>query len=383
MALGNAYVSDPLAKVWRSAEDDIPGVRFGGAYADKEGYHNTRKRNQERWPSSYSIRLDMDKQGSALLAAALDLTMSTTEMKKRTGYLRRSALDSRDTRLRALREFIGTLDGRKVYCRIGGNAGLGQGRGADDWDRDSSHLWHIHLSILRAYANDWAALEGIASVLSGETWEAWVKRKWGAGAPTLPVSGIPDPLLREGAEGAAVLALQVYLNGAIGAGLVEDGDFGPATSTAVRELQRRAGITTTGIYDRDTAAALRHLLEDDDMSWDEEIPLITGQGVSYSGTKWKASFVLASLHYYELLNSAKLAAEQAKQTALLKTLAAAQSGLTEEVITAAVAEGVRQAIPSAEELAAAVAAAVDHELDVAAAAQALREVLGSVDEPSE
>jgi hypothetical protein len=45
------------------------------------------------------------------------------------------------------------------------------------------------------------------------------------------------------------------------------------------------------------------------------------------------------------------------------------------------AAAVRAELPSVEELAAAVAAAVDHELDVAAAAQALREVLGSVDEP--
>jgi hypothetical protein len=71
----------------------------------------------------------------------------------------------------------------------------------------------------------------------------------------------------------------------------------------------------------------------------------------------------------------QIRAEQSKQTALLQQVLAAQSNLTEAEISAAVAEGVRQAVPSPESLAAAVAAAVDHELDVAAATEALRQVL--------
>jgi hypothetical protein len=71
----------------------------------------------------------------------------------------------------------------------------------------------------------------------------------------------------------------------------------------------------------------------------------------------------------------QIRAEQAKHTALLQQVLAAQSNLTEAEISAAVAEGVRQAVPSPEALAAAVAAAVDHELDVAAATEALRQVL--------
>jgi peptidoglycan hydrolase-like protein with peptidoglycan-binding domain len=282
MALGNAAISESIAKIWYSAQDSIPGVRLGGVFADKRGYHNTRKRNQEKWPGDYSIKLDMDLKGSALLASAIDLTMSTTEMKKRTGYLRRAALDARDTRLRALREFIGTLDGSKVYCRIGSNAGLGQGRGSDDWGRDSTHLWHAHLSILRAFANDGAALEGINSVLAGETWEAWVKRKWGGSVPTLPISGIPQPTLREGDEGPEVLALQVYLNGVINAGLTEDGRYGPATTAAVRELQRRARITEDGIYGDDSETALRDLLEDDMPLSDADVNKIRSSIWSYT-----------------------------------------------------------------------------------------------------
>lgn len=78
----------------------------------------------------------------------------------------------------------------------------------------------------------------------------------------------------------------------------------------------------------------------------------------------------------------QIRAEQSKQTALLQQVLAAQSDLSEEQITAAVAEGIRQAMPSPEELAAAVAEAVDHDLDTAAVTEALRQVLGSLDTPT-
>jgi peptidoglycan hydrolase-like protein with peptidoglycan-binding domain len=199
-------------------------------------------------------------------------------------------------------------------------------------------------------------------------------------APAVPsTGGVPAPPLRENDEGPAVGLLQQSLNTTLGLDLVVDEDYGPATTAAVRELQSRAGITIDGIYGRDSATALRNLLEDNDMSWNEKIDLVTGQGVSYSGTEWPAGFLLASTNYYTLKYGQSIAAEQAKQTALLQQLAAGQSGLTEAKIAAAVAAGVRQVVPSAEELADAVAAAVDHDLDTAAVVAALREVLGGLD----
>jgi len=368
------YITDAMWWLWLACHGFIPGVRLGGIYADKKGYHNTVFANLSKWPGNYSVRHAIDRRDPKDKARAIDLTMNDTWMRTITRRLLDGAA-RRDPRMRCVKEFYGTLDGRTVVGRIKDSED-GAYRSASS---DTSHTWHVHIGILTPYAGDRKALEGLASLLSGESLEDWFKRAWGTDAGKLPVAGLPAPTLREGAEGPAVLALQVYLNGVINAGLVEDGDFGPATTAAVRELQRRARITTNGIYDRDTAAALRHLLEDDMSTWDEEIPLITGQGVAYSGTKWPAKFLAASNHYYTLLYGQKIAAEQAKQTALMKSIAAGQSGLTEDAITAAVAEGVRQAIPSPEELATAVAAAVDHDLDTAAVAAALREVLGSVD----
>lgn len=148
----------------------IPGLRFGGIYAVKPGYHNRR----DALPiGDYSVQLSVDRQGPSNLASALDLTMSTAEMKRRTGYLRRAALNPVDDRTSYIREFIGTLDGSTVYCLIA--SGPGTAFHEDD-SRDDSHLWHIHISFYRLYANDSRAMEALLSVLSGETYEQWAGR---------------------------------------------------------------------------------------------------------------------------------------------------------------------------------------------------------------
>jgi len=205
---------------------------------------------------------------------------------------------------------------------------------------------------------------------------------WGVSAAVDLTPGFPDPTLRENDSGPEVQQLQRALNLALGLSLVEDGDYGPATSAGVRQLQTTAGIAADGIYGSASAAALRDLLEDD-MDLTDRLPV-----TKYTTDTWGRSTLdvqTALSHSYVYSRSAsdnavKIASEQAKQTALLGKLLADQSDLTEEAIVAAVAEGVRQAMPSVEEIATAVAAAVDHDLDTAAVEEALRTVLGGVDE---
>jgi hypothetical protein len=91
-------------------------------------------------------------------------------MIKRTGYLKRAAEHPSDTRLYPLREFIGTLDGIKVFCMI---RDTDSGPWRVDWSRDSSHLWHIHKSFWTKYCADQVAAESVFSVLNGVTWEQW------------------------------------------------------------------------------------------------------------------------------------------------------------------------------------------------------------------
>lgn len=64
-----------------------------------------------------------------------------------------------------------------------------------------------------------------------------------------------EPVLRRGSEGTAVAELQALLR-AKGFPLAIDGDFGPATETAVKLLQASAGLKPDGIVGARTRAAL-------------------------------------------------------------------------------------------------------------------------------
>jgi hypothetical protein len=62
-----------------------------------------------------------------------------------------------------------------VYCWVfigGWPLGVGAPAGPD-WDRDDTHLWHLHLSIIRKFCGDWEALSGVLSVMRGETLDEW------------------------------------------------------------------------------------------------------------------------------------------------------------------------------------------------------------------
>ena len=65
--------------------------------------------------------------------------------------------------------------------------------------------------------------------------------------------------LRRGDCGPAVRTLQTYLNDVYGFSLGADSQFGPATASAVRDMQTRffgAGSLVTGVLDRDTWTAM-------------------------------------------------------------------------------------------------------------------------------
>jgi len=64
-------------------------------------------------------------------------------------------------------------------------------------------------------------------------------------------------ILKFGDTGALVALLQTGLNRAMGAALVPDGIFGPATDRAVRAFQRAQGLTVDGLAGPRTQAALR------------------------------------------------------------------------------------------------------------------------------
>jgi hypothetical protein len=173
-------ISDAVWRLWTDFDALEPTVLLGGVYAAKSGYHNYRGALDD---DDYSVgHLLADRRGSAIKASAIDLTMSAAAMVRYTRRLDVAAR-ARDPRLYTargpvLREFIGTKDNRTVYCYVlvgGRPLGVGADAGADP-GRDDSHLWHIHLSIIRQFCEDWAALDGVLSVLRGESLAAWRAR---------------------------------------------------------------------------------------------------------------------------------------------------------------------------------------------------------------
>jgi hypothetical protein len=165
------HITDAMWWLWTRCAETIPGVRLGGIYALKEGYHNTVNANKKSWPWSYSIKLPLDLTQPDDKARAIDLSMDGVQMALRTGCLKAAAEHPDDNRLYGLREFIGTLDGTSAFCMIKDTV---DGPWDYDFGRDLTHTWHIHESVFTAYCDDMDAMRANASVLAGQTWEEWL-----------------------------------------------------------------------------------------------------------------------------------------------------------------------------------------------------------------
>jgi hypothetical protein len=173
-------ISDAIWHLWTGFKQHEPAAKLGGVYADKPGYHNFRN----ALPSTdYSVEdVAADRRGPAALANGLDITLPSDKMPLYTNRLDKAAR-ARDPRLYTsrgpvLREFIGTKDNKIVYCYVlvgGVPLGVGTDAGPDP-GRSKTHLWHIHLSIIRQFGNDMPALDGVLSVLTGESLAAWRAR---------------------------------------------------------------------------------------------------------------------------------------------------------------------------------------------------------------
>jgi LysM repeat protein len=158
-----AYTSDAMWNFWLKFDKKYPATKLGGTYANKPGYHN-RRSALRGWDYSKD-EFQKDRLGSSELCAAIDLTMSPAAMKTFSARLLASGKDKNDPRGNYLREFFGTINGTKVT----------------GWDfqklsltsSDSSHLWHIHVSIVRAYAADPRAYDALYSILTGESVLKW------------------------------------------------------------------------------------------------------------------------------------------------------------------------------------------------------------------
>lgn len=173
-------ISDAMWRLWIEFKRHESTAKFGGIVAEKPGYHSWRSRLPI---TDYSVEdVQADRRGSSAIADALDISLPADKMRLYTARLDKAAR-ARDPRLYSsrgpvLREFIGTLDSKNVYCYVltgGRPLGVGADAGPDP-GRDETHLWHIHLSVIRQFGEDWAALDGVLSVLRGESLTAWQAR---------------------------------------------------------------------------------------------------------------------------------------------------------------------------------------------------------------
>lgn len=176
-----SHTSDALWTLWCVHDRTYSSAVLSGTWAPKPGYHGKRA---DLPSDDYSSGRDVrnDDYGPGDMTAGEDVSMNPSDMKTWTKRLKNAAT-SNDPRLKfngewILREFIGTLDGVTVYCWVF-TGGVPLGVGADsgpDPGRDKSHLWHGHLSVIRKFLNHMAALQQIASIVSGETLDQWRTR---------------------------------------------------------------------------------------------------------------------------------------------------------------------------------------------------------------
>lgn len=168
-----ARITDTL---WRFRCDVLaiePGSNDedSGIYANKPGYHNTRAQNPS---GDYSVRDAADKLGPSDKAAAWDWTFRSAQNGDFTriaiyGKRMRAAYDAHDPRCNVLREFLGQTDTDRTP------EGL-DFRYHTTRTPDPSHEWHDHFSMVRAYIAIVGALDGVTSVLKGESLDAYLAR---------------------------------------------------------------------------------------------------------------------------------------------------------------------------------------------------------------
>src|SRR5262252_6189487 len=114
-----AHTTDAHWKLVTTIMNGVPSAVWSGCYAHKPGYHYTVNGNLSEYAPEYSSKLDPDlNHGFRDVTRGTDITLSDAEMRKRTGYMKAAAEHPDDDRLNALREFIGTLDSKTVYCLI-------------------------------------------------------------------------------------------------------------------------------------------------------------------------------------------------------------------------------------------------------------------------
>lgn len=252
-----------------------------GNSAHTFGYHRARTvlENDGEW-GDYSIQLPPDKEGDGWAASAIDITPATQDGQHTLTRRLLDATSRNDPRLHPLREWAGSLDSKNVCARS-----LRPSLTDVSSEFDSSHLWHIHLSILRKFANNSDALALVANVLAGIPLDG-SNGGGDNGGPTtvgthhytgpkfpLPPGNYFGPLTGPRvSHGGARFRDRHYIKkiqrrlSALGYGVPASGIFGPKTQEAVSHWQHATRADVTSRYG--------------EIWWDDWRALFTDAGVT-------------------------------------------------------------------------------------------------------
>lgn len=152
------YAGQGPKACWDAIDPVIGSAQLSGIVGDSAhtyGYHRGRNYVSS---SDYSVQQADDKAGPGEAACGLDVSMNDADMKTVSKRLN-TAVNNGDSRLHALREWYGTTDGYNVTGR--------DVRTGNYITSDDSHLWHVHLSFYRKWADDVNEAKKIAAVFTG------------------------------------------------------------------------------------------------------------------------------------------------------------------------------------------------------------------------
>lgn len=221
------------ARIVAACGGEVSGIIGDASHA--YGYHRARNVLPA---TDYSVQLPADRLGDGWAASALDVTLPRDMMPVVTRRLLDSARDHNDPRLDPVREFYGTLDHTSVT----------------GWDcvayepatSDRSHTWHVHISILRQYANDMDAMRQILSVVMGESNSTGglmadaseIIKAWAVGVDHTSDGGLVAPVVWQGRfetwQKAVDEKLQVLANRP--AGTLTDAQINAVAQAVVKQV---------------------------------------------------------------------------------------------------------------------------------------------------
>lgn len=147
----------------------LSGIVGDPAHQQSGGYHIS---IEDQSSSNYSVTRPDDKAPPGTwprnLAAGIDMSMSSTDMKTCSDRLWWAWNDQTDPR----RNYVNGFNG---YFNDGGSAKRYDYVSQSSSNTTDDHKWHVHLEIRRRYVTDWEAATAIKSILSGEDKDQYLR----------------------------------------------------------------------------------------------------------------------------------------------------------------------------------------------------------------